>query len=449
MKNKNKEYEAIVQKHFEQCKASYREQTEYLLQSTARYHGRVVKTLCIPKLFTEEQVNHIRYIAGCTHRILVKTIQQYKKDFEFRKKFLFSPEMEDLILLDSGIDSELPVARIDIFLNEDTGDFKFCEINTDGTSAMNEDRELNHALAKTFAFQKFKEKYRTDSFELFDSFVEEFIQIYGSYKKKRENFQVAVVDFLDMGTTFEFEQFRQAFERRGIQAEVCEIRNLKYMNGSLYSETGMRIDAVYRRAVTCDIMEHLSEIQPFIQAVKDCNVCLVGPISTQVAHSKVLFTVLSDPANLQYLTQEEQKFVQRHFPKTYSFSAGSNLFSIDEVMQNKDSWILKPVDSYGSKGVFAGVEGNEEQWRKHVEECLDRDYILQEFCKPFETENVDFSEEHPQLRPYSNLTGLFVYNGKFTGVYSRVSKTEIISTQYSEIALATVQVTDKQKTKQA
>lgn len=443
MENKNKEYKDIVQKYFEQCKESYKAQTAYLQQSTARYHGRVVKTLCIPKLFTEEQVERIRHIAEFTHRILVKTIRQYKKDLAFREKFLFSPEMENLILLDSGIDSELPVARIDIFLNEDTGDFKFCEINTDGTSAMNEDRELNCALAKTFAFQKFKEKYTAGSFELFDSFVEEFVRIYNSYKKKRENFQVAVVDFLDMGTTFEFEQFRQAFERRGIRAEVCEIRNLKYENGSLYSETGMRIDAVYRRAVTCDIMEHLAEIQPFINAVKDCSVCLVGPVGTQIAHSKILFAVLSDPENLQYLTQEEQQFVQRHFPETYLFSSDSKLFSVDEVLRNKDNWILKPVDSYGSKGVFAGVEGNDEQWKRRVNECMDKDYILQKFCKPFETDNVDFSEAHPQFRPYSNLTGLFVYNGKFKGVYSRVSKTEIISTQYSEMALATVRVTDK------
>ena len=39
-------------------------------------------------------------------------------------------------------DCNIPIARIDIFYDEETGGFKFCEFNTDGTSAMNEDREL-------------------------------------------------------------------------------------------------------------------------------------------------------------------------------------------------------------------------------------------------------------------------------------------------------------------
>ena len=75
-----------------------------------------------------------------------------------------------------------------------------------------------------------------------------------------------------------------------------------------------------------------------------------------------------------------------------------------------------------------------------IEESIDKGYILQEFCKPYESLNIDFSMENPQFAKYSNLSGLFVYNNKFMGMYSRVSKTEIISTQYSEIALATVKV---------
>lgn len=39
---------------------------------------------------------------------------------------------------------------------------------------------------------------------------------------------------------------------------------------------------------------------------------------------------------------------------------------------------------------------------------------------------------------YFHLTGLFVYAGKMQGIYSRVSRTEIISTQYSEMSLPTV-----------
>ena len=47
--------------------------------------------------------------------------------------------------------------------------------------------------------------------------------------------------------------------------------------------------------------------------------------------------------------------------------------------------------------------------------------------------------------PVSNLTGLFVYDGRFQGIYSRVSRGKIISTQYSEIALPSVVVREKEE----
>lgn len=442
MESKNKEYENIVKSNFEKCRESYKQQTEYILNSTAKYHGRVVKTLCIPKLFTKEQVNRLKYIAEYTHNILVKTIIQYKRDEGFRKKFMFDSALERLILTESDLQAVLPVERIDVFFNEETGDFKLCEINTDGTSAMNEDRELNIAIKKTYAYNEFAKRHKLGSMELFDSFVQEFMKVYEGYKYKKDNPNVAIVDFLDLGTTFEFEQFRLAFQRAGINAEICEIRDLVYRDKALYSKSGMRIDAIYRRAVTCDIMKNIKDIPDFIKAVENHAVCLVGPLSTQIAHSKMLFAVLSDESNLSYLTEEERRFVKEHFPKTYRLTDNSSLFDINDVLENKDKWIIKPVDSYGSKGVFAGVEGSKEDWKKHIAESVDRDYILQEFCKPRETVNIDFAKENPGFEMYSNLSGLFVYNSKFKGVYSRVSKTEIISTQYSEIALATVTIED-------
>ena len=49
-----------------------------------------------------------------------------------------------------------------------------------------------------------------------------------------------------------------------------------------------------------------------------------------------------------------------------------------------------------------------------------------------------------EVADYSNLTGMFVYNGKFKGIYSRISQSEIISTQYSEMALPTVVVKERE-----
>lgn len=435
MNNATKDYIRAVYSDFDENKKDFEKQIDYIKNSTAKYHGRVVRTLAVPKIFDKKTVEHFKYISETTHKILSKVIKNYLDDEGFRKYFGFEKELEDLILTDADYDCLLPVARVDIFYNEETGDFKFCEINTDGSSAMNEDRELNISLTKTRIYNSLKDKYSFSSLEMFDSFVKDFEEIYSSFKNKKAKPGVAIVDFLDHGTVNEFEQFRQAFVKAGYNCEVCDIKELEFKNGELFSSSGMRIDAIYRRAVTCDIMENIEEVTAFIEGVKSGNVCVVGSFRTQIAHSKILFRVLSDESLLTFLTDEEKDFVKKHFPKTYLLKKNNKLFSLQNVYENKNNWIIKPVDSYASYGVHAGVEcESDEEWIGYVNEALEKDYILQEFVTPFVTENTDYENKYF----CSNLTGLFLYNGNFRGIYSRVSKTEIISTQYSEMTLASV-----------
>lgn len=179
-----------------------------------------------------------------------------------------------------------------------------------------------------------------------------------------------------------------------------------------------------------------------MQAVEEGAVCLVGDFTTQIVHNKVLYKILHDPATQAFLTEKERKYVQEHVPYTVSLNTGS--YPYEEVIAHKDAWIIKPEDSYGSMGVHAGVECSEEEWKEYVDQCTDHSYILQQFCRPYETLNIDLLKDpEAEFRPYSNLTGLFVYNGKFKGCYSRISQSEIISTQYSEMALPTVIVGER------
>ena len=86
------------------------------------------------------------------------------------------------------------------------------------------------------------------------------------------------------------------------------------------------------------------------------------------------------------------------------------------------------------------MECNAEEWKEYFyKERNDADstYLIQEFCVPYQTMNVDLAQGEHTFFPVYNLTGLFTYGGKFKGVYSRISKSEIISTQYSEMALPT------------
>ncbi len=438
-----KEYREIVEKDLQAHAVCAEKIRDYIKNSTAQYHGRCVRTLYIPKLFTLDEVELFEKLIKTLYGIFYKVIEHYRTDAEYRELFGFDRRLEKLILREPAYDCPIPIARIDLFLNEETGDFHFCEFNTDGSSAMNEDRELNHAVALTQAFQEFADRHPVTTFELFDTWVTEFMNIYRTFQDCKENPHVAVVDFMESATGEEFKIFVKAFEKQGITAEICEIRDLRYRDGGLYSPSGNRIDAVYRRAVTSDIMKHYEEVSELIRAVEEEKVCLIGDFCTQIVHNKVLYKILHDERTKAFLTEEENAYVKAHVPYTVSLTEGS--FDYGEVLAHKDRWIIKPEDSYGSKGVHAGVECEEEEWKRFVDDCMGRGYILQQFCRPYVTDNIDLvKDKEASFSGYSNLTGLFVYNGKFKGCYSRISESEIISTQYSEMALPTVIVQEKE-----
>ncbi|NCC42614.1 MAG: hypothetical protein EOM18_03315 [Clostridia bacterium] len=436
MQQIEQEYKQYILEHEQESKDSGMKIKEYLDDSTAAYNGLVVHTLHIPKVFTEKEIEYFRWIVKTTYSIVTKVTQEYLDNPAYRKYFPFDKELEELILVPNLYDSLLPIARFDIFFNEKDWSFKFCEINTDGTSAMNEDYVLNQALELNDAHQQMLKKYKFDSFELYDSWVKSLMDIYATYEKKVDHPYVVITDFMDHCCVNEFKEFDERFKKAGYEAEICNIRDMTYRDGVLYSAAGHPIDVIYRRAVTCNIMAHYQEIQPFIQAVKDQNVCLIGSICTQIPHNKWLFKILRDKATQNILTEEENKFVEEHIP--YTNLMDSRFCSMDAIMDEKDRWIIKPLDSYASQGVFAGIDYSDDDWEEIVTRHWNKNYIYQEYYHPYRTDNICFRDAHAQFQPYTNMSGLYVYNGEFAGIYSRLSTGGIISSQYNERAVATL-----------
>lgn len=436
-------YKQLTDENFEESINSAKILQHYIKTYTARYHGYYVHTLYMPKMFTEKMADYFNEISSVMYGILEKVIHEYQNNSEYRKLFGFEERLERLILRPNHYGCALPIARIDIFFNEDDFSFKFCEFNADGSSAMNEDKELNQAIKLTSTYNEFIKKYNVRTFELFNSWVKAFMDIYRTYDRAVENPYVAIVDFFNGDISREFTTFKKAFEDNGIECEICEITELRYEDGKLLSPAGRQINAIYRRAVTCDIMRNYDKVLPFIHAAENNDVCLIGDFKTQVIHNKIVFKVLHDDMTSAFLTDEEVQFIKEHIP--YTASLTQEQVKKHDVLNTKDKWVIKPEDSYASKGVYAGVEGmTDEEWEKEVMENIDNHYLLQEYCEPYATWNIDIThDENAKYKKYSNITGIYMYGGEMAGLYSRIAKNSIISTQYSEMSLPTIIVSEK------
>ncbi len=419
----NKEYIDLIKSNPEKYYRDYNSTFERIKNSNAKYKGKPVPFLYHPMFFTEKDIENFDYISKMIISITNKVTNHYIENKDFRKKFGFPKLIEELIEVDNGYDINAPIGRFDIFY-KDLDDFMFCEINTDGSSAMNEDNTIGRILLDSKGLKDFGEIYELSYFELIDSWVEESIKLFRKYDPDESKQNVAIVDFVESGTSAEFEEFMKSYKRHGYNCIIADPRDLTYRDKALYKDD-YRIDMVYRRIVTFELIEKADQIPDFIEAYRDRAFCCIGSIKSQVVHNKIIFKILHDEDTLELLTEEEREFVKNHIPVTGLFKGDMSIFEM--VLNNKDKYIMKPKDMNASQGVFAGRDLNAGEWKKRLEEVWNTDYIYQEFYEPIKREHIVFKDGKPEAEDFKSIVGMFIYNEEFQGLYTRISKNNIIS----------------------
>ncbi len=419
----NKEYIDLIQSDPEKYFKDYGVTFGRVENSNIKYKGKPVPFLYHPMFFTEKDIENFDYISNMIISISNKVTNHYIKNKEFRKKFGFPKLIEDLIEVDNGYDINVPIGRFDIFY-KDLDNFMFCEINTDGSSAMYEDNGIGGFLLDSEGLKDLGEIYELDYFELIDSWVEKSIEILNKYDPDESKHNVAIVDFVESGTSAEFDEFMKAYKRHGYNCIIVDPRDLTYRDGALYKDD-YKIDMVYRRIVTFELIEKAEEIPDFIEAYKNRAFCCVGSIRSQVVHNKIIFKILHDEDSLDLLTEEEREFVNKHIPVTGLFEGDMSIF--DMVLNNKDKYIMKPKDMNASQGVFAGRDLSPEEWEKKIRGVWNTHYIYQEFYEPIRRDHIVFKDGKPKVDSFKSIVGMFIYKEEFAGLYTRIGKNNIIS----------------------
>lgn len=423
----------------------------YMDASTAIVHHQVVSTSFVPKLYDAASRQVMREVVETTHRILCKVMQHYLDDAEYRKIFDYDPRLAELILVPRGYDALLPFARFDIFLDESTGDVAFCEFNGDGSSGMNENREITHSVEQTATFKEFAKRHHVEACELFDAWVSEFINIYNTYKGRVEHPRFAICDYLENGVVDEFHLFAQRFADAGYPCTVCDVRDLTFDDEVLHDAQGQPVHAIWRRCVTNDVLEYWDQSQALVEAVKAQKVALIGSFAGHIVHDKQIFEALFNPATQAFLTPEEIAFVERTVPQTRYLDERE--VDLDAIRADKDAWIIKPTDAYGAADVYAGCFQTQEQWdaivAKFANGAAGAPFLVQRYITPFKTQILvpdndiaNLSDQEVQHEPvlYNNLEGLYCYNGTFQGIFSRLGPYPTISKPMKGITCATIWV---------
>jgi len=172
----------------------------------------------------------------------------------------------------------------------------------------------------------------------------------------------------------EFLRFVELFARAGIEAVICDPRELQATGNSLAVQ-GAPVDLIYNRLT--DFYLEAEHLAPLREAWLAGRVVLTPhPRGHALYADKRHLARLSDAAALAALGAAEQDIAQitAHVPPTRRVSPDM----ADELWRNRRRLFFKPVAAYGSHGAYEGAKLT----RGVFEKLLREDYVAQEMVAP-------------------------------------------------------------------
>ncbi|SJZ37911.1 glutathionylspermidine synthase family protein [Selenihalanaerobacter shriftii] len=429
----NAEYQQLLAREPEKYNQDFKRVCKELGEEEIYYNGEVIPILYQPLFFGQKAIDNFNKLVNGLGSILKKVIDRYLIDEDFRSYFGFSQKLEELILMDPGYNNPVPMGRFDIFYYGQ-GNFKFCELNADGSSGMVKTNTLEEIFLQSAGIQDLTQKHGYDFsyHELLQSWIDTMLNNYEKFDSDIVKPNIAIMDFNNLGMVSEFEYFKELLTEQGYEVVIVDPRELEYNEDKLYYQE-TRIDLIYRRAVTTDIMKRYSEVKDLLKAYQDQAVCIVGSFRSQIIHNKIIFAILHDEEKTNFLNENDREFINKYIPKTDIIS--SNKEKLEHIRRNREGLVLKPLDFYGATGVHIGCDLTQDEWGERLNGIKPGEYLVQEFCRIPEEDMVVFDNNQLKIESFKYTLGLFAYDLSFAGIYTRAGKENLIASSTGCVTL--------------
>ena len=388
------------------------------------------RPLCValrPNLISRPQYDAITKASETLYLALGKLERAVLADADLRLELDLDPAEAELVLADPGFAASSPSARLDGFVGAD-GVIRYVEYNAESPAGMAYNDELSAVFATLPVMRAFKKRHKLASFPVRGK---QLGVLRRARRPRGELKTIAIVDWRGLPTLTEFEMFASYFEAHGLRAIICAPDDLTYSRKVLRAG-GTRIDVVYRRVLTSELLAKPDVARPLVQAYLDGTVTVVNSFRAKLLHKKMSLALLSDDRYAKLYTAAERKAIATHVPWTRKMREGHTTYRgkvadlVDLVMNKRDRFVLKPNDEYGGKGVVLGWTVEQHEWEQTVLAGLTASYVVQERVSvpryPFpvlldRVHYLDLSIDHD---PY-------LFWGSVTGCLTRLSSSALLN----------------------
>lgn len=199
--------------------------------------------------------------------------------------------------------------------------------------------------------------------------------------------RVALVEELrDLGGPLEFEEFRDYFRKRGLDAILSDPRDLKLHNGKLIVH-GKVVEMIYRDTEleeSLDMQKKGENIKAFLEAFRR-NAAL-SSLMGELDHKSAL-EVLTRPDLSRYFTPRQRRIFRLHvvwtrlLRPTYTTDPhGKKIDLFPYAKRHREESVLKPNREFGGLGVAFGKNLSQKEWEASLEKAYRHpsEWVIQE-----------------------------------------------------------------------
>jgi hypothetical protein len=393
------------------------------------YGGREIGVALRPHLLTRAQYNLLtrssEVLAGAYNKVAAALLAEPS-----RMKTVGLTEREiKLTLVNPKYSAPAVTTRLDAFVHGD--EIKFVEYNAENPSSLTDQAGLNDVLLEVGAMRALAERYKLRQFSPVEALLNALLDTFREWGGVGAP-NVAIVDWEELPTADEFVLLRNFLAGRGVPAVVCAPGQLEYEQGRLRCGP-FPVDLVYKRVIIHELLARCDDSHPLIRAYIAGDVCLVNSFRCKMLHKKAVFELLTDEANAGWFTPREREVIQRTVPWTRRVAQRTTQHGAREVdlikhiRTNRGTFILKPNDDYGGRGILFGEHVTASEWDAGLAEALVGDYVVQEKIELHTEVFPIFSESGWALQPMYVDTNPFLFGGRVDGAMVRLSDSPVVN----------------------
>lgn len=375
------EYNALIERQPQLLEASRDFLEARLNEVRLIFGGRLLTPYLRPHFVTRDEWRRITAACETVWSAIEKVGREAPGDALMLEQIGLTAGERELVAVDPGYPDVSVTSRLDSFLT--TSSYQFVELNAECPAGIAYADVASEMFMDLPLMREFRKTHDVAPMYCRQHMLDALLKIYAVARGQGEHPQIGIVDYKGLPTQREFEMFKAYFEQHRYAATIADPREVSLRDGKLYHED-FRIDLVYRRVLTTELLEKKDECSDFINAYKQQAAVFVNSFRTKYVHKKMLFGVLTDERHQHYFTEAERQAIAQHVPWTRRVEAartthaGREVDLLEYIREQRHNLVLKPNDDYGGHGVYIGWESSESEWDAAIEEALARDYLAQE-----------------------------------------------------------------------